>query len=219
MDREVQLPHTTNNDITEVLDVSPIYIFYDETKPDSVDFNRRNMISTTNWLVNIDKRLTLKQVLPHLQYLQEKRHGDGMHKNKNAKNYFTCFNPETENLSFIEFTNVKFETSNIENDTFYTNNVLTKDDHRLMASYHSYSNLPLVFNKNDNIKLGFQNITINQLKDKISFYLEEYNFIGFIIYPYFHEKLTLKEYIIYKTALLELEFENVEIDDNEFIIN
>ena len=107
-DREVQLPHTSNNDITEIVDVSPVYIFYDESMPDNVDFNRRNMISTTNWLVNIDKRLTLKQLLPHLQYLYEKRHGDGMHTNENAKNYFTCFNPDTENLAFIEFTNTNY---------------------------------------------------------------------------------------------------------------
>ncbi len=63
---------TYNEEITEVIDVSPVYLFFDEVT-DSVEFNRRNMISSTNWLVNIDKRLTLKQVLPHLQYLQEKR--------------------------------------------------------------------------------------------------------------------------------------------------
>ena len=100
-ERELQLPVITANDITEILDVSPIYMFYDEAT-DSVDFNRKNMISTTNWLVNIDKRLTLKQILPHLQYLQEKRRGDGMHKNENAKNYFTCFNEDAKSLSFIE---------------------------------------------------------------------------------------------------------------------
>ena len=90
-ERELQLPVTTTNEITEVLDVSPIYMFYD-VETGEADFNRNNMISTTNWLVNIDKRLTLKQILPHLQYLQEKRRGDGIHKNENAKNYFTCFN-------------------------------------------------------------------------------------------------------------------------------
>lgn len=105
----VQLPATTNQDITEVLDVSPIYMFYNE-ETDSVEFNRRNMISTTNWLVNIDKRLTLKQILPHLQYLQEKRHGDGMHKNENARNYFTCNNTDLKNLSFIEFTDIAYES-------------------------------------------------------------------------------------------------------------
>jgi len=49
-----------NAEITEVLDVSPAYIFYDETQPDSTLFNRKNLIGTTNWLVNVDKRLTLE---------------------------------------------------------------------------------------------------------------------------------------------------------------
>ena len=95
--RLVQLPETTNKDITEVIDVSPVYMFYDE-ETDSVEFNRRNMISATNWLVNIDKRLTLKQILPHLQYLQEKRQGGEKH---SFHNYFTCNNTDLKNLSFI----------------------------------------------------------------------------------------------------------------------
>ena len=45
-------------------------MFYTKDTGD-IEFNRRNMISTTNWLVNIDKRLTLKQILPHLKYLQD----------------------------------------------------------------------------------------------------------------------------------------------------
>ena len=115
LQREVQLPHTTLNEITEVQDVSPVYIFYDEVN-DSAIFNRKNMISTTNWLVNIDKRLTLKQILPHLQYLQEKRNKDGMHKNENARNYFTCFNPETKGLSFIDFTDIVYIEQSIKGD-------------------------------------------------------------------------------------------------------
>ena len=114
--REVQLPHTSFNEITEVADVSPVYMFYDEIN-DTVIFNRKNLISTTNWLVNIDKRLTLQQILPHLQYLQNKRQKAGMHKNEAARNYFTCFNPKTKGLSFIDFTDVAFIEQNRLNDS------------------------------------------------------------------------------------------------------
>ena len=106
-DKIVQLPEIENATITEIHDVSPIYMFFDK-ETDTIEFNRKNMIGTTNWLVNIDKRLTLKQILPHLQYLQEKRHSDGMHKNENAKNYFTCHDLSINNLGFIEFTDVYY---------------------------------------------------------------------------------------------------------------
>lgn len=71
-DKSVLLPEINGSEITEITDVSPAYIFYDETKKDSVELNRKSLIISTNWLVNIDKRLTLKQALPSIVKLQEK---------------------------------------------------------------------------------------------------------------------------------------------------
>ena len=107
-ERVIQLPEIENAEITEVIDVSPAYIFYDETQPDSTLFNRKNLIGTTNWLVNVDKRLTLEQAIPHIQYLQNKRKKASMHKNENAKNYFTCNDTSIKNLGFVEFTDIKY---------------------------------------------------------------------------------------------------------------
>ncbi len=110
-ERVIQLPEIENAKITEVLDVSPAYIFYDETQPDSTLFNRKNLIGTTNWLVNVDKRLTLRQAIPHIQYLQDRRKKASMHKNEAAKNYFTCNDTSINNLGFVEFTNVNYSDS------------------------------------------------------------------------------------------------------------
>lgn len=230
MDREVQLPHTTNNDITEVLDVSPIYIFYDETKSDSVDFNRNNMISTTNWLVNIDKRLTLKQVLPHLQYLQEKRHGDGMHTNENAKNYFTCFNPETENLSFIEFTDITYrlarvnrfatEIPNYKFKTTYERDSIIKVRKSLTQSIGLTLRMELDF-VTANSFISFAERIKN---DSLNAYLNE----TINLYPNnktieiglgFNHNLSLENYISIKTRLQQFESEHLIISNEEFIYN
>ncbi|MEO9076192.1 MAG: hypothetical protein ABI263_02740, partial [Gelidibacter sp.] len=89
-EKTILLPEIENAEITEVHDISPIYIFYDETKTDSLELNRNNIISTTNWLVNIDKRLTLGQVIPKIVLLQDKKRNAEVHKNENSKNYFTC---------------------------------------------------------------------------------------------------------------------------------
>ncbi len=69
----IQLPEIQNAEITQILDVSPAYIFYDDTKQDSVELNRKNLIISTNWLVNVDKRLRLEQALPSILKLQEKK--------------------------------------------------------------------------------------------------------------------------------------------------
>jgi len=217
--KTVLLPESNNQQITEILDVSPVYLFYDESKPDSTDFNRKNMISTTNWLVNIDKRLTLRQIMPHLQYLQKKRNKDGMHKNENAKNYFTCSNPNIQNLAFIEFTDVIYKMTSIGKDSTYLNTPKTKAEYRLNASFHARSSLSLVFNKNQNVKIGNEDIPLNQLHEKLRLYIKEYNFIGFNLKLYFDKNLTFQEYISSKSELLQLDFENVDITNNEFIYN
>ncbi len=80
-ERVLQLPEIENAEVTEVLDVSPAYIFYDETQADSTLLNRKNIITTTNWLVNVDKRLTLRQAIPYIKLLQEKKRNAGLHKN------------------------------------------------------------------------------------------------------------------------------------------
>lgn len=104
-EKTIQLPEIEHNEIN---DVSAAYLFYDEAQKDSVLLNRKNLISTTNWVVNVDKRLTLKQAIPNTKFLQEKNKNAG-HKNENAKNYFTCHDINNNNLGFVEFTDVVYK--------------------------------------------------------------------------------------------------------------
>lgn len=108
--KELQLPEIDSTQITEITDVSAAYLFYDETQADSVELNRKNLISTTNWLVNVDKRLTLKQAIPHIKFLQDKKKSSS-HKNEKAKNYFTCHDLSKNNLGFLEFTEINYHYS------------------------------------------------------------------------------------------------------------
>jgi len=114
--RLVELPEISKAEVSEVLDVSPAYVFYDESEKDSVLFNRKNIIGTTNWLVTIDKRLTLRQALPHIQYLQNKRRKKGMHTNEKARNYFTCHDLSKQTLGFLDFTNTYFHLDDMPNE-------------------------------------------------------------------------------------------------------
>ena len=209
-EKVVQLPATTNKDITEVLDVSPVYMFYNE-ETGSIEFNRKNMISSTNWLVNIDKRLTLKQILPHLQYLQEKRQGDGMHKNENARNYFTCNNTDLKNLSFIEFTDVVYrDESSI--DYLAKNSDLSNIE----------NNITIEFNLNDEITIIDPNSEFLSLKTNISKLVNTLNQNStqeYFINLNFNDNLSFQDYVSVKTQLLKLKSDNVKISNNEFIYN
>jgi hypothetical protein len=178
-ERIIQLPEVENSEITEVIDVSPAYIFYDETQPDSTLFNRKNLIGTTNWLVNVDKRLTLEQAIPHIQYLQNKRKKASMHKNENAKNYLTCNDTSIKNLGFIEFTDIEYinDIKSYENENpvnykirtiyihFFNSNFFVVDEYQEnqqiknegyeMKQYFNFEYFSSLRNEKNNLNLSF----------------------------------------------------------------
>lgn len=217
----MQLPETTNQDITEVLDVSPIYMFYDE-ETDSVEFNRKNMISTTNWLVNIDKRLTLKQILPHLQYLQEKRQGDGMHKNDNARNYFTCNNTELKNLSFIEFTDLVYKTIDYNDIMLSTDladetlnlEILERFKNNIDSQQVKFKKV--IIESNDRIHLSGSIYTSSEfIKSNLNYSLKNYSALFF----YINAKMTFQDYITIETLIKKIESDKLKVSNYQVIYN
>lgn len=185
--RELQLPEIENAKITEILDISPAYIFYDEAQADSTLFNRKNLISTTNWLVNVDKRLTLKQAIPHIQYLQNKRQKASMHKNENAKNYFTCNDTSIKNLGFLEFTDVNYHTNNITSFSNTENNVFVTFENLDFIS----TSLPYESN------FKFSKANFELLFDKINDSYRESSKIVLIL----NSSMTFQNYVTVKSKL------------------
>jgi len=218
-ERVLQLPEIENAEITEVLDVSPAYIFYDETQPDSSLLNRKNLIGTTNWLVNVDRRLSLKQAIPHIQYLQNKRKKASMHKNEAAKNYFTCNDTSIGSLGFVEFTGLDYKEVNMTNDSLnfqildpssehYTNSILAG----------AYIKLSVVFDNNKNIEYKNKNVTLSEYLSKIphaqnnQIYAE-----GFSLDLYFDKSLTFQDYILIKSELSKIKRQDIIVSPIEFI--
>ena len=201
----IQLPEINNSEITEINDVSAAYLFYDETKKDSVELNRKNLISTTNWLINVDKRLTLKQVIPHIKFLQDKKKNAG-HKNENAKNYFTCNDTSRSNLGFIEFTDVVYHNDDnehiINSDTDLTNLIVSDLNH---INIVTMDNRLIKTNKTSLIKI---------IKDSLISDSKQY-----VIYLGFTNNLTFQDYISIKSALSKIKKDNIKISNHEGITN
>lgn len=216
-ERVLYLPEIENAEITEVLDVSPAYIFYDETEPDSTLLNRKNLISTTNWLVNVDKRLTLKQAIPKIILMQEKKRNAKMHKNEAAKNYFTCNDTSIENLGFIEFTDVFYEFSEPIDDAINLPNLVSEKLKNQATSTYDFLEIPLkINNKNkDQFQLEIQSyIELLELSTSIS---EEMVIKGYSLDLYFEESLSFQDYISIKRELFKIKSDKIRINNNEFI--
>lgn len=106
---EMLLPKADITIVKEVYDHSPIYLFFRVKGKDTLaELNRKNAIGTSNWIFNIDKRLPLKVVIPHLQFMKEKRK-KGMHTNDKAEDYFSYADSISKNLAFLPFTKVEYK--------------------------------------------------------------------------------------------------------------
>ncbi|WP_299119189.1 hypothetical protein [uncultured Winogradskyella sp.] len=198
-ERVLQLPEIENAQVTEVLDVSPAYIFYDETQPDSTLLNRKNLIITTNWLVNVDKRLTLRQAIPRIKFLQDKKRNAEMHKNENAKNYFSCNDTSIQNLGFIEFTDTYYN---------YKNQEVPNDETSIVMMVENLSNITFSTSFDLNIVLSKENIS-HVLEIIRKNYKNDTTLTLSI-----NENLTFQEYITLKNTLAPF---HDRISNNEFI--
>lgn len=208
-EKTVLLPEIYHADITEVLDISPIYIFYDETKADSLELNRNNVISTTNWLVNIDKRLTLGQVIPKVILLQDKKRNAEVHKNENSKNYFTCNDTSIQNLGFLDFTHIIYKMNSILPNV--SSDYYNSKEKRLILDFKAPNDIKFVTLYNDSI---IKKSTLKTLKNDLDSLPNgtEYDLVLSI-----NDQLTFQDYITFKSTLSKIESPNVTINENEFI--
>ena len=209
-EKVLQLPEISYSEITAINDVSHAYLFYDETQTDGVELNRKNLISTTNWLINVDKRLTLKQAIPHIKYLQEKKINSS-HKNKEAKNYFTCNDTSRKNLGFIEFTDVVYNKESLET---YSGKLSNFED--------SKNSTAIGFGIKNEITIAstsLDNIFIETTKDSLSFYLKKCDTANGIILLNFNDGITFNDYIDYKSIASKTDLKLAQVSNKEFIFN
>lgn len=209
-EKTLLLPEINYSDITEIQDVSAGYLFYNESKKDSVELNRKNLISTTNWLINVDKRLTLKQAISHIKYLQNKKNNSS-HKKEDAKNYFTCNDKSRKNLGFIEFTNVVYD----EGPSWKNASIISQLNYTKTLNIEVRS-INIIIIKSIEIEdrfkttnsLNLENIIINTVKDtpeNIDIVLD------------FNTQITFQDYISIKSILTKLNLKNITISNKEYL--
>lgn len=199
-EKVIELPEIKQASIIEVHDVSPAYLFFNENQPDSVELNRKNLISTTNWLVNIDKRLTLGQVIPKIIFIQNKKRNAEMHKNEDAKNYFTCHDLSKNNLGFIEFTNV-----------YYNINSPKKNNTEFDVFVESLDKITI--RKTSNVIISIESNLKNLVADLSTTIDKEHKEIT----CHFKNTLTFQDYISLKSRLITFDEDQISINSDEFI--
>jgi hypothetical protein len=105
----ILLPKANVTIVKNIVDHSPIYIFFRTKGKDTLaEVNRKNSIITTNWIINIDKRLPLRLVVPEVMQLQKRKREEKEHRNEAALNYYSYADSIGKNLAFLPFTEVYY---------------------------------------------------------------------------------------------------------------
>ncbi len=156
---DILLPKSNTTIVSDVLDHSPIYIFFRIKGKDTLaEVNRKNSIITTNWILNIDKRLPLRIVIPEVMKLQEKKRKEKAHKNEEAENFYSYADSIHKNLAFLPFTEVyyKLEKPKAGEILFFTKHNEIFVDGVLQSHEdlkHSLNSLP--FDKRNRMVISF----------------------------------------------------------------
>jgi hypothetical protein len=204
----VQLPTAPISVVSEIVDHSPIYLFYElkDDKPSAV-LNDKNRIGTTNWVFHIDKRLPLKEVIPYVVQLQNKK-TSGMHTNEKAQNYFTYMDDIQKTLAFMPFTEVNFAF-----DDYYSSQYV-KDN----PDYHLHFEVIT-------LRFSEQNVMINgnEVADEEMFsFIEDYILTAapqkrILLYLNFNQETTFGRYLNRIIALEAFKSDLITVAPTHFI--
>lgn len=208
--KEVKLPVLAEKGIQELHNHSQVWLFFEIENKDTIAIvNRKNTISTTHWIYNIDKRLPLKAIIPSIIKLQDK-HANSMHSEKGMHDYFSYSDTISKKLSFLEFDGVIFKT-----DSFLSKPYIK--DH--IANYSNYNNISLIFTNTKNW-IDDSPVEKRELKQALNKFIE-FSAEGkqIMLHLNFTKNISYQNYMYFKTTLNNLCNEVIKINKLEFIFD
>ncbi|HIP48361.1 MAG TPA: hypothetical protein EYG92_05285 [Lutibacter sp.] len=107
--KTVELPQLPISGESEIQNHSQIWVFYKEKDGKiEAELNKNNRITTTHWIINIDKRLTLKELVPVFNIIKEKRELKSMHKKDGMNNYLSYSDIKNKKIALFAMDSLYF---------------------------------------------------------------------------------------------------------------
>ncbi len=208
--KEINIPVLAAKGVQEVHNHSIVWIFFSkENNKPIAQINRKNTISSTHWIYNIDKKLPLHTFIEDLKILKEK-HANSIHSIEGMHDYFSYSDSTSNKLSFFEFDDVKFKTDSLLSKYYIKKN---------SELYKDFNNINITFNPN--------NIWINDGKfEKENFKILLQEFIEFssegkqtMLHLNFNNNLLYHDFLHYKTLINRICNETISTNTIEFVFN
>ncbi len=199
--KEVQLPIIDISGISEIQNHSSIWIFFKVKKQDTLAIlNKNNKLINTHWIYNIDKRLTMKKVVPILKEMQENRNKDSMHKKEGMLNYFSYADVNSNNISLLNFNNTTF--------------IFSKTDYKnILKKLPKESTIELDVQK-DKMFLNQSKIETSQLNQKINNIQSNDTIATHKVILKYNENISYQNYLSVKALLSKT---NLNVHSTEYI--
>lgn len=193
-EQKVFVPQSDISLQTEVTNFTPVTFLYQEKDNNpQIEVKDKGIITQTEWIFEVDKRLPLKLVIPEIQRLQDKKIKKA--EGKVLSNYYTYMDTLTKQVAYMPFTQVSYQD----------------------ASLQMEQNAEKVDVKVTREGLLFVNEKLLE-KQTIAEYLQEnFPLNQVTIYLAFDENLTFNKYLQTKLNLAKIKQENVRISTIEVV--
>ena len=205
--KEIKLPILEVPGVHEIQNHSEVWMFLNVKEKDtSARVNRKNTISATHWIFNIDKRLPLKTICDHINELKAK-HAGSVHSVEGMHNYFSYADTLANQLSLFEFDNITFNT---ENKQLKSREVIQEkeSDSTLLNCNMIFTKNHFYFNDQQYEKGIFESIFPSLLKNS-----------SLRLYLNFDENISYQDYLYYRTWINHLLPTGSSVHSIEYIID
>lgn len=198
--KEILLPQIPISGISEIQNHSQLWVFYKEKDGKiEADLNINNKITTTHWIINIDKRLTLKELVPVFKTIKEKREKKSIHSIEGMNNYLTYSDIKNKKIAlfamdsiyFMTLSKEKMETLKQENDSF-----------------------SIIEFSAENILLNSKSFSANKWDSMILDTLSKSN-----LQLVFSEELSYQKYLEYRLKIQNKLSEDIHVNSLEYVLD
>jgi hypothetical protein len=193
------LPQISISGLSNIENHSEIWVFYEQEKGVSkAKINKNNTIGSTHWIINIDKRLPLEEVIPVFQMVKAKRAKKSPHSAEGMNNYVSYSNTTDKKISLYAIDKMQYMMQSIEE--------LEELEKSFSAKYsiRYFTNI-IEFNKQMYSVEKWETFSLDSLP-------------AGNIQLYFNSKLTYQQYIEYRISLDKKLSDSLTIEPIEYII-
>lgn len=213
--RDVKLPINDNTGLHEVWDNSRVYVIFEEKNGDTLaQVKLGQIISTSHWLVAVDRRFKLKHVVSPLQIILKKRHKKTVHSKEGMHAYFTFLDSIQNKISFVDFDSIQIMPSYYTSKTYFKKYTKADDGfNRFHLQINSHQ-----ITLNDSIDLS--QLNKKELYDSIQGYIvQQINEKNNRLYLNFDDNIFFDRFLNYYTFFKNSSFLKTTISKKIFIFN